>query len=462
MKESTHSCLAFCSISTLPRTLLVILVSVSAALQSSELVGKESNQPLTLPQAIQKAIQQDPWQNGNELRRQSLLAKSESVENLPDPRISLDFVNVPSDGFSLSQEPMTQMKIGLSQSFPRGDTRAIQKKHYQQLSEQYPLLEQDRLAKITAGVSQLWFEAFYSQRSLQLILSERNLFEQLAETVESQYASGQPQTRQDDVIRSQVELSRLTDRQTQMSEQLAVAKAKLSEWIVPESALTDFTIPEENPAAMLKKSVPYSAQSLPDKKRAIALIANHPVVLATEQRIKAELVEVELTEQKYKPQWGVNASYAHRQDDAAGRSRADFFSIGLNLDVPLFSSANTDSEVKSQTLAAEALKTDKRLLMRQMISQLDGLRSTLEKTQQRIAIFEHSILPQLHEQAETSLTAYTNGENEFAEVMRARIAEFNGRMELINIHQQRDTALSKLIYFTLHDNTSATTGLVYE
>ncbi|AOW78744.1 hypothetical protein A3Q34_19015 [Colwellia sp. PAMC 20917] len=42
-----------------------------------------------------------------------------------------------------------------------------------------------------------------------------------------------------------------------------------------------------------------------------------------------------MAQQKYKTEWGVNASYGYRGDDAMDGSRADLFSIGVTFDIPL-------------------------------------------------------------------------------------------------------------------------------
>jgi len=46
-------------------------------------------------------------------------------------------------------------------------------------------------------------------------------------------------------------------------------------------------------------------------------------------------------------------------------------------------------------------------------------------------------LPQIHDQAEVSLTAYTNDAGEFAEVVRARIAELNAKLDALGIEVER-------------------------
>ena len=56
---------------------------------------------------------------------------------------------------------------------------------------------------------------------------------------------------------------------------------------------------------------------------------------------------------------------------------------------------------------------------------------------QRQSLYQTQLLPQLQEQAEATLTAYTNDDGNFAEVMRARIAQLNGELDALAIAVDR-------------------------
>jgi hypothetical protein len=53
----------------------------------------------------------------------------------------------------------------------------------------------------------------------------------------------------------------------------------------------------------------------------------------------------------------------------------------------------------------------------------------------------------VHDQAQASLTAYTNDAGDFAEVVRARIAELNANIDFLNISVDRLFAIAELNYF---------------
>jgi len=169
-------------------------------------------------------------------------------------------------------------------------------------------------------------------------------------------------------------------------------------------------------------------------QQSLAMVLNqHPLILSIEQRIRASQTGIDLAKEKYKPQWGVNASYAYRDDTPDGTSRADFLSMGVSFDVPLFTENRQDQEVSAAVSLSEAIKTDKRLVLREMMSYIQSLYAENERLMERQALYELELLEQMQEQAEASLNAYTNDEGDFAEVVRARIADLNARIDALDI-----------------------------
>ena len=177
------------------------------------------------------------------------------------------------------------------------------------------------------------------------------------------------------------------------------------------------------------------------------LLLNHPKILTLEQKITATGTGVELAKQKYKPQWGINVSYGYRDDDELGNDRSDFFSFGVSFDVPLFKSSRQDQQVRAAQANESAVKTEKTLALRSMRASFEAAHARLQRLDQRKVLYENRLLQEIHDQAEASLTAYTNDAGDFAEVVRARIAELNANIDFLNINIDRLKTIVELDYF---------------
>lgn len=410
-------------------------------------------QPLSFKTAIQIAQQNDPWLDGSRHQQQALTLQSYVAKTLPDPKVSIAFANLPTDGFNFSQEAMTQFKVGVSQVFARGESLNIKSQKLKLQSQQQPLLRQDRMSKVAVTVGSLWLDLFRVQQSIKLIEKNRNLFEQLAEVAEASYGSALGKTRQQDIVRAQLELTRLEDKLNQLQQQNENYQGMLEQWLTNFSfssqhnsqyqnttVLTSpFRVGGKQPDIELMYEESIYEQNGIDENELIALLSLHPAIKTIDKKVAAVKTGINLAEQKYQPQWGINASYGYRANDAMGSSRADLFSVGLSFDVPLFTKHRQDNEVKSATLKAEAVKTEKLLLLRKLMSSFISAKGKLTRLTKRQVLYQEKLLPQIHDQAEASLTAYTNDDGDFAEVVRARIAELNAKIDFlaINVEKQK-------------------------
>lgn len=409
------------------------------ALGSSKAIANPSitSSPLTLEQAIRIAQSNDPWLESNEYRQQAISAQSTAAGSLPDPMVSISVANLPVDSFDFSQEAMTQLKFGVTQALPRGDSLELSQKRLQQLSQEFPLQRQNRKAQVKAAISQLWLEIFLTARTIELIEQDRPLFEQLAETASINYSSAMGQTSQQDVIRAQVELTRLDDRLSQLRQQLTSKKAQLSEWLTTSNhsqwPMKEFQLPDHLPAITLSSDDLLSESGNQYSEKLIQHLSSHPQLVAFEQKIQASETSIELAKQSYKPQWNLNASYGYRDDDPIGNSRSDFFSVGVSFDVPLFTENRQDQQVTSSIKEREAYKADKWLMLRNMLASVRNFQGQLTELDNRRQLFNNKLLQEMQQQAESTLNAYTNDRGDFAEVMRARIAELNTKIDAMTV-----------------------------
>ena len=415
---------------------LFLLLSFYAVLANAQ----DIDGPLVLEAAIQQAISNDPWLSGSYHRQEALKAESVSAASLPDPRVSLSAGNFPVDTFDLSQEAMTQLSVGISQMFPRGSSLALSSQQKRKLSLQEPFLRQDRMAKVQSIVTRLWLEVFKAQESIRLIEQDRSLFEQLVDAAKASYSSAIGRARQQDLVRAQLELTRIDDRLTGLRQQKEANLQRLSEWV---GSLPNVRLPANLPEL--------GAHTLPvrEKSSMQALYEQvylHPALRAVDQRIDAMETGVDLAHQKYKPEWGLTAQYGYRDEDPMGRERADLFSVGISFDLPVFTANRQDKEVRAAVSRAEAIKTERQLIARRLVAELDTTISQLQRLNERFALYDRQLLPQMAEQAEASLTAYNNDDGDFAEAVRSRIAELNAKIDALGIAVERLQVITHMNY----------------
>jgi len=403
---------------------------------------KTDTHPVTLPQAIESALALDPWLLANSYRQESALARSVGIKSLPDPKFNVGIKNLPTDTLDYDQEAMTQFSIGVSQMLPRGETLSLKGKKLEQKADQHPLLREERRAAVIRDISILWLRAIKAQKSIELINQNYQIFLQLNDVATSSYSSAFGRTRQQDLVRAELELVNLEDRLTQLKQQRDVALQQLEPWLIPagETGTARLTIKGQIPELKLRDIM------APLDPKLISHLSKHPRLALFDISIGMASTDLLLAEQKYKPEWIINASYGIRGKTAVGDERSDLFSMGVTIDIPVFSTSRQDSEVKAAITDREALKTERLLLLRELYSRYGALHSDLEKLDKRQRLYEQQLLPGFSESAEAAINAYTVDDGSFAEVVRARISELDAKLTSLGIHVERLKTITVMNY----------------
>lgn len=436
-------------------------LSLGCSLSSSLPAAAQESCLLGLEQLITQAIQTDPWLTGSKLRQTSIQQEGQAANHLPDPVLSFGAMNLaaPINGDSLSQEPMTQLRVGLSQQFARGDSLAIKQAQLDKQAEEYPYLRQHRRAQLTSQVAQLWLELYLHHQTISLIQDEQRLLDELAQTTKSSYSHGGVNAQQQDVVRVDLALIQLQDRLVAAEQQREMAFANLSRWVPDvnnglDCRVAGFDLQE------LTQILPKDLDQVLTHRGSAAhfydLITQHPSVRAVDTRYESAQQGVRYAKEQLKPQWGMNASYGYRRDSIDGSSRADLVSVGVTLDMPLFSREKQDSKVAASVANAQAIQTDKRLAMQKLLSELEREIRTFQRLQERHHIYQQSLMEQLALQVETQMSAYIHQQGSLSDVVRARIELLNANISLLQISvQSMQTQARTNYYLTQADTTQS-------
>ena len=425
-----------------------------------------ADRAVSLQQAIALAVQNDAWLQGNVLQQEATEARSKAAEAWADPTVSVSMMNLPVDSWSLQQEAMTQLTMGISQQLPRGESLRIKGQQLSIAASRFPILRSVRKTTLRRDVTLLWLDVYRAQRSVQLIQADSTLFEQMADVARASYASVVGKTRQQDVIRAQLEIVQLQDRLMAQQQQQELALARLNRWLLPDANQTlsqdrhnglgdvgwstryQIAMPGQAVLPSVPNDLPTSwATTQINRDRLVSLLLQHPELQAIALRQQVANKGIALAKEQFRPQWGVNASYGYRDNQELGGSRADLFSLGVSVDLPLFTENKQDKQLAASVAEAESIKTELRLALKKMLSEVEANWGQFRRLQERQALYQNLLLTQTREQAEASLTAYTNDDGDFSQVVSARIAQLNARIAALSIDVDVLKTQARLNYF---------------
>jgi len=420
------------------KILLSIQLGVFVMIAFPLMGNAQETDALSLNVAIEQAIINDDWLTASQYRESALREEAIYAGQLPDPRMMVSMMNLPINTLSFDQEPMTQFKVGVTQSFPRGDSLALTQQQKIEQSEVNPFLRDERIAAVTLRVTRLWLDTYLAQKSINLINNDRSLFEQLVEITDSRYRNAAGAARQQDVVRAEVELTRLDDRLTTLQQKLENSRQQLAQWIPYELVLHE--ISSELPEFELPDT------AIPDLSSAADAFSEHPQVKVLDKQIDASETGVELAKQSYKPGFSVGASYGYRDNGPMGIQRDDFVSLDVSFDLPLFTEKRQRPRVEAANYQTSAIKTERILVFKNLFASYQQAMALLSVLEDREALFNKTLLAQIAELTESTLAAYTSDEGDFEEVMRAYIAELNAKIEVLGIEIERRKILAQINY----------------
>ncbi len=392
-------------------------------------------QVLSLAQAESMALSIDPGTKRFQSLAKSLQEKSVADGQLPDPKLRFGLMNFPVDTFNRDQEPMTQIQLGVQQMFPRGDSLHIKAQRSLVDARAHQYRSQNREWMLKKQVRQSWLELYYWLRAEELVKENRKLFEQLVEVTQFYYGSGR--RNQQDVIRAQLELSRLDDKLIDIKTRQEKAGAELA--VLVGRQADAISLPAELPVL----AEDFDIIDLQDR------LDVHPKMLVARSQVEVGQQNVALAREAYKPGWMLGVNYGLRDgQNPNGSDRADFFSVGVTVDVPLFKEKRQDRRLKASQhkLGASKQMQDQRYLeLRQM---LDKQYAEWKRLHERHLFYQATLIPQAEQNSEASLSAYQNDRTDFPALMRARITELDTHLKAIRINVNRVKAQARVLYIS--------------
>ena len=389
---------------------------------------------LSLQQAEQIALQNDPAVAGLMARADAHQQQSIAEDTLPDPQLRLGMFNLPTDTFDIEQEPSTQLRVGVQQMFPRGDSLKISGEQQKLKAESTRYLAQDARLRVLRDMRVAFLNLYYETQATSVIRDSRGLFRQLVRITEDRYASGR--ANQQDVIRASLELSRLDDRYTRILGMQDQYRAELTQWLgdSAQQELDDvFPVLPDLPA-------------LDDPG---AVITRHPLIRAEHASVDAEKKHVDMAKQEYSP--GVSAFFEYRErfgENNDGSDRSDMMAAMVTMDIPLFTGDRQDRKVAASEGRVNAARYALDDRLRNLKQQLDRYLAAYQRAEQRELHYQDTLLDTAKQNSRAALNAYQSGVSEFTGLMRAQMTELDVRLEALRIQVDKAIAQAQLLYIS--------------
>ena len=416
---------------------LVLALVIPVAGWAGEIQQRHPAKLLTIGDAIATAVEGNPGLAEMQARYEAMAEIPSQLGTLPDPVLSLNAINLPTDTFNLGQEAMTQMQIGISQVMPFPGKLALR-----QVTSEYEALaagnsvEEMRLSLISNTKSS-WWQLYFLDRALDVVDSNQELLRQFIQVAQTKYKVGDGL--QQDVLLAQLELSRLIDQKIKLkaTRRNRGIQLNLLMDISPDNAVV---LPKKVLAAMpdiIDENILYEQAEI-----------TRPLLKQKENDINAAQSRLELARKEYYPDFKLGVAYGNRSGDnplPRGGTRSDFLSVMFSFNLPLYTKRKRDRAVSQRNLELRKSRNSLRDKKGVVRSEISSATTDYLRARELYELFESGIIPQARQTVSSMLAGYQVSEVDFLNLVRSQVTLLNYEVQYWKALTEANQALARLV-----------------
>ena len=411
--------------------LLLILVLPAYAQED----GKPSP-VLKLEQAVSIALEHNPELASLQAQSDAMHTMPSQAGALPDPMLSLNAMNLPTDTFDTGQEPMTQMQLALSQSFPFPGKRGLRREAVEYKATASDAMLADRRASLTGEVRAAWWKLLYQDKALAIIEQNKELMRDFVDIAETKYRVGSGL--QQDVLLAQLELSRLLDRELRITGLRSSAQAELNAMmgrradrllLLPASP-ANVLLPELPPQPMLLE------MAGTDRK---LIRVNRDLVNAAE-------ADLEFARRDRFPDFRLGVGYGFRDgfDPLRNKDRTDLVSVMLSVNIPLYSGTKQSKAIEQRTHELSRQRFALSDTLRRVEAAVSRNFAEYHAARDQVMLLETAIIPQAQQTVSSMLAGYQVNEVDFLNVVNTQITLYDAQIHYWEALSRAKQSLARL------------------
>jgi outer membrane protein, heavy metal efflux system len=362
---------------------------------------------------LAEAVARSPELHAAQSAIDAARVRTDAARALPDPMVSMTYTN---DGWapSLGSMPMTTLGFMVSQTVPYSGKRQLRA----DLAASEARLSEPALARARLGLEAAVTRAYYGllqARELQALTEEqRALWSDIEVVARARYATGQGA--QQDVLRVQVEVTRIGQR---VIEQSAEAELRVAE--INRLLARPIDTPVATSARLTLQPLAGTVADAIERARTVS-----PELESVRRSVQTQQAALGLARREFKPDFTIQGGYMNR----GGLDAMWVAGVGINL--PLNKSvrqaAVADAEIRSKGGAHELEAVDLQLRFRTQE------RFTRARTAEKLVeLYDQGIVPQDRMTVEAALANYQSAKVPFVSVLEAMTSLYADRWTRVGL-----------------------------
>jgi outer membrane protein TolC len=339
--------------------------------------------------------------------------------------------NLPIEGpnkFDVTGDFMTMSLIGIERELVGGAKRDAQTTFYTREAEAAEAARSLGLALLQQQTAAAWFDRLFSQRTVELLVTQRASADALVAAAELAYGNGTGT--QSDVLTARTAVARSEDAIAVVQRDVALARARLARWIGDDAAVRPLAAPPRTDAAAVHHG------NLDE------LLALHPDIQLMLKREAVAVAQAEIARTERRPSWTVGVTYLAR-----GSAFDDMVSVNASRPLRLGQSSQRRDHLLAASLATAAqIRAEREEETRAHLFETHALIETWASNRARIDRYATTIVPLAEQRVAAATAAYRGGAGPLSDVILARTAVIDAELERLALDTETAKIWAELEY----------------
>lgn len=385
-----------------------ILFSYPVCAQSDKTAGahirNEAEIEITLQDLLKTAAENSPVIKSAEQAAAASKAAVPAASALPDPTVTFENMGDLLPPKLMAGDPSSARTYGVEQEIPFPGKRGLKGNIASAEADGRQWNRQLVYRQTIAELKQAFFDLYFIRKSIDILLKNKDLLEGFEHIAESRYQVGQ--TSQQDVLKAQVEVSKLLDRLLTLGQKKRIAEARINNILFRPSGT-----PVGRPGEFKKSELSLTLEECLE----LALSAS-PALKVQESEIARRQYGVELAHKGYYPDFAVGFTYYDRDQNP------EMYRLMFSAKVPIYFWTKQRPELESARLnlasaqtARDGISSTVQFQVREAYTQA----STAEKLSQ---LYSAAVVPQANLALNSAIANYQVGKIDFLQLIDASTA----------------------------------------
>ena len=367
----------------------------AVVLSSAYAGGTSAQEPLLqVDRLVQEAIEANPKILAAREKHSALKEKISQAGALDDPMLSFGVVNLPNN-FEFDEEDMTAKEIAISQKFPFPGKRGLNEDAAAREADAGAAEADDVANQVARDVKTAFYDLSHAYRAMEVTRRNKSILEELVRITQTRYALGQGI--QEDVIRNQVEISKMVDDLIMLDQQKRALAAKLN-YLLNRPRNSPVGPPEDirfRPAAISIEDLQQQA------------LESNPMRRALKHELAARSKNIALARRDYFPDVNLKFAYGQRED------RLDMYSGMIEINLPIFVKSKQERRVAEGYADVRSAQARYAGAQNEIFFMIADMGSMAQRLERKVELYRTGIIPQARLQIDTAMSAYMVNKADF-------------------------------------------------